>query len=237
MKSLINLILSFFILVSCVETNAKNDKNNVVIQTEETKQKFQNSTVSLKSKAPDYNREGVTLELSIPAGDSLRRLGVCWDHNLVDIIVRNGSDSVVNFYDDGNYYGHFNLTFEIETHDSTYHVKRTKDAWLKSYPYCLSINPGQSLVFHADLKDSSCTKYGKKRKVLRGNWKCWTGLPDKPYNYAKMRVMYSLPEKYHVVPDWSSWGVTKTDSLPPPKPVYAFSEDLVSDWVEIKVLD
>ncbi len=56
---------------------------------------------------------GVSIEISMPYGDSLRFLGVCWDKNPIDVIIRNQSDSVIYFYEDWNSWGYYNIKFQI----------------------------------------------------------------------------------------------------------------------------
>ena len=152
-------------------------------------EKAVNSTNELQNQG---DVEGVSIELSMPYGDSLRLFGICWQENPVEIIVRNQSDSVVNFYQSWNSWGFYNFSFQIETNDSIYHIKRTRNVWFKNFPSFHSINPNESLVFHFNLIDSTCFNPEDKITISRGLQR-WNGLPNKEYESAKIKVMYELP--------------------------------------------
>lgn len=181
----------------------------------------------------------VTIEASFQNGGSLRWIGLCRDND-VSVIIRNGSDSVINIFQNWNSWGYYNFHFEIETDDSLYIVKRTKNTWWKNFPSYHSINPGQSLVFNFNLKDSSCVEHDEKIERVKG-LTMWTGMPKKEYNHARLKVVYELPEseKYN---NWLKIGRGgrdfSKDSLNSEENlgIVMFTGRLVSPAVDIKIL-
>lgn len=157
-----------------------------------TKSEKKAPNVLIKSRLVE-STEDVSIELSMPHGDELRRLGICWEENHVDVIIRNQTDSAIYLYQNWNSWGYYNFSFQIETADSIYTIKRTQSAWWKNFPSTHFINPQQSLVFHFNLIDSTCPK-SSGDIIISKNEKLWVGLPKTRYASAKMRVIYELPE-------------------------------------------
>lgn len=184
---------------------------------------------------------GVSIEISMPYGDSLRSLGVCWDKNPIDVIIRNQSDSVIYFYEDWNSWGYYNIKFQIETGDSIYNVTKTKNSWWKNFPSYHSINPNESLVFHYNLIDSACLEHNTKFERLKGA-KQWKGLPQKDYDHAKIRVIYELPTEYKYLVNrrylnMHSYLENESDALIENyDTISVFSKKLISSPINIKVI-
>lgn len=129
------------------------------------------------------------MEISMPNGDSLRSLGLCWSSNPIDVIIRNSTDSTIHFYENWNSYGYYNFSFEIETDDSLYLITKTHRLWWRNFPSSISIPPNQSMVFHFNLTDSTCVNRSQQKYT-------WKGLPNKEYEFAILRVKYHLPLKH-----------------------------------------
>jgi hypothetical protein len=134
----------------------------------------------------------VAIELSIPHGESGRTLFIGAGHNPIGVIFHNNTDSAARMYEDWNSWGYYNISFEIETPDSIYHVRKKQRVWWKNFPSYNVINPGESLVFNFSLDDSVAESPDRKRKILRGSYQGWTGLPHKSYDSAKIRALYEL---------------------------------------------
>lgn len=174
----------------------------------------------------------VTIELSIPNGDSLRTFGLCWDKNPVDVIIRNQTDSVICFYEDWNSWGYFNIKFQIETADSTYMIMRIKrGGWWKNFPSIHKINPNQSLVFHYELIDSSCAERFGIDELSKRSMQ-WTGLPRKGYKSSKIRAIYELPKEYELLDNtvFMSAG-SKNEST------FMFSQKLISEPLSVRIIE
>ncbi len=186
--------------------------------------------------------DGVSIELSMPYGDSLRWLGICWDKNPVDVIIRNHSDSMIYFYEDWNSWGYYNFKFKIETKDSIYLITRTNHSWWRNFPSIHTINPNQSLVFHFDLTDSACFEHNAAIEKVRG-LKQWTGLPQKKYESAKISVIYELPDEYKYLVNsgfrnLKSFLNNESDSLVKKNDTtFIFSQILISEPVKIEIIE
>lgn len=191
-------------------------------------------TNSTKATNQEIN-DGVSIELSMPYGDSLKWLGICWDKNPVDVIIRNHSDSMIYFYEDWNSWGFYNFKFQIVTNDSIYLISRTNNVWWKNFPTIHSINPDQSLVFHFDLTDSSCFEHNAAVERING-LKQWSGLPQKEYESAKISVIYELPDEYKFLIN-NGFRKLSPDSVKKDNDTtFIFSQKLVSEPVNIKII-
>lgn len=206
------LVLSIFLLLPYSNPEKKSDP-----------------TTKQEKEQVDTNNE-VSIELSMPHGDSLKLFGPCWSENEVDVIIRNGSDSTIHFYENWNSWGYFNFHFELETADSLYHIKREDRLWWRNFPSFHSINPDESLVFHFNVLDSACFDQNARGENIR-SLKNWTGFPQTNYERAKLRVVYELPEESHILPrrEYSRDSVKLN-------PIYMFSEKLVSKDLNITVI-
>lgn len=178
----------------------------------------------------EISNNDVSIELSLPHGDSLRYFGPCWNKNPVDVIIRNNTDSVIHFYESWNSWGHYNFYFKIETADSTYLIKRTRNVWWRNFPSYHSVNPEQSLVFHFELLDSSCFYHDPKTERIRGTQQ-WTGFPQKNNEIAKIQVIYELPEEDEILINngFISRDPGHADTT------YIFSKKLISRPVDIQI--
>lgn len=200
-----------------------------------------NETAQGESSAMNF-ATGVSIELSMPYGDSLRWLGLCWDQNPVDIIIRNQTDSTVYFYEDWNSWGFYNFKFQIETEDSVYLVTRTNHGWWKNFPSIHHLNPKQSLVFHYNLIDSACTEHNASIERIKG-LEQWTGLPQREYDYARIQVVYELPEEYkylinHGFRNLNAMLGNGSDSpIMPNDTTFMFSHKLISEPIDIKIIN
>lgn len=152
---------------------------------------FYSNGQSSNKKTTEQN---VSIELSIPHGDGLRRLNNCVDiDNEVFIILTNNTDSTVSVYENWNSYGYYNFSFEIKLKDSIYVVTRPQKLWYRNFPSHHSILPNETIVFQFDLIDTSCARMRCYRGIQQEDG--WVGLPDHR-DTAQIRVIYSLPNEY-----------------------------------------
>lgn len=184
-----------------------------------------------KAETSSDSKEGVSIELSLPHGHSLKYFGLCWDKNPVDVIIRNNTNSMIHFYENWNSWGYYNLHFKIETHDSLYTISRTRKVWFRNFPSYHSINPDESLVFHYNLRDSSCVDYDINNEKIKG-YDHWTGFPEKEYDFAKIQVIYEIPEEPAILLNHRFRLRDSTES----DTTFIFSKKLISKPVNIQIL-
>ena len=177
------IFFSALVLVACKQ------KNNTVIHVQKSKP----NTSSL------INNGKVSLELSIPSYGSGKIIFLNCEDNEVFVIIRNNTDSSVNFYETNNSWGYQNYTFIIKSQDSTFIMKREGTGIWKNVPFCNTVSPHESLVLKFNLKKTNCffsqTKNGLKRTVRR-NTDGWNGMPGKSIKQATIQVLYTLPKEY-----------------------------------------
>ena len=184
MKQIIYHIISFsaLILVACNQANK-------AVPTQKSKVKA----------TPPINNRKVSLELSIPSYSSGKKLFLNCDDNEVFVIIRNNTDSSVDFYETNNSWGYQNYTFIIKSRDSTFIMTREGTGIWKNVPLFNTVNPHESLVLKFNLKNTSCffsqTKKGLKRTVRRGT-DGWNGMPGKSIEQATIQAIYTLPKEY-----------------------------------------
>ena len=135
--------------------------------------------------------ESVEIELSVPHSEGKKSIYLGCDSKPISVIFHNNTDSIVRMYEDWNSWGYYNISFEITTNDSIYILQKGPGGWWKNFPSYNAINPGESLVFNFVLEDSFCFPH---RKVIRGSYRGWNGLPHKNYDSAKIRVLYELKD-------------------------------------------
>jgi hypothetical protein len=184
-----------------------------------------------KSDLPTNSVDGVSIELSLPHGDSLKYFGLCQYENPVDVIIRNNSNEMKFFYENWNSWGYYNFHFEIETEDSVYQIRKTRHVWWRNFPSYHSVNPNESLVFHFNLIDSSCFEHDSKIERIRG-LKQWIGFPNKEYQHAKIKVIYELQKEYATLLNqgFRFRNLVENDTT------IIFSKKLVSKPVNIQIL-
>lgn len=187
----------------------------------------------------------VTIELSIPHGDQLKKLNDCSSfNNEVFIIIHNNTDSIVRFYENWNSYGYYNFTFEIKTEDTTYTISRPHKLWYRNFPSHHSVLPYESIVFPFDLIDTTCASSRLDHGIFEDGW---IGFPN-IIDTALIRVIYSLPSEYasYPYPDWiarkndylgyldNTNDLYETEPYSPSKDhnikIYIFSLTIASEW-------
>lgn len=141
-------------------------------------------------KKSDKNK--VQIYLQIDSG----QFDLSTDSNLVHLVIHNGSDSAISFYETWNSWGYYNFSFEIETEDSTYFIARTDRLWWRNFPSTQKLLPNQTLNLSFNLIDS----------LAAGNrtYLAWKRFPQCSYHKAKIRVHYNLPEMYWMFPAFAT---------------------------------
>ncbi len=191
------------------------------------------------------DKNKVQIHLQIDSGE----LDFSTDSNLVHLLIYNGSDSAISFYESTNSWGYFNFSFEIATEDSTYFITRTDRLWWRNFPSSQEILPKQTLKLTFNLIDS----------LAAGNrtFLAWKNLPQRSYRNAKIRVHYHLPEMYWSVPDYAARNyrdIYDRDTTSETSYIVEFSDstkqkataeklnwmyhtDLVSDFIPVKIVN
>jgi|GEM_PF-4239695 len=100
------------------------------------------------------------------------------------VTIHNNSDSSIYFYENWNSYGYYNFTFELETEDSTYLLRRAKTLWYRNFPSYTCVAPFDSLQFDFILIDSLTA-------MDRGE-NGWVGFPTHPTEFGYIRAKYTL---------------------------------------------
>ena len=197
----------------------------------------------------------MSIELSIPHGDELRRLNNCIDlENNVFIILTNNTDSTIRLYENWNSYGYYNFSFEINLNDSIHVVTRPQKLWYRNFPTHHSILPNEKIVFQFDLIDTACAQTRFFRGIKEDGW---VGFPNQT-DTAQIRAIYSLPEEYS---SYSSRAIIKeeyleyieemdsvdleiyNDMISPKESenqenrIWIYSERIISDWKRIIIVD
>lgn len=153
---------------------------------------------AIKAPAP-LNDGKVSLELSIPASGLEKTFNLNCADNEVFVIIRNNTDSSVNFYETNNSYGYQNYTFIIKSKDSSFIITKAGTGIWKNVPFLNTVSPHESLILKFNLKNTICyyspVKKGLKRTVIR-NTDSWNGMPDRPIDHATIQVKYELPKEY-----------------------------------------
>ena len=134
------------------------------------------------------------LELSIRHVFDTSVLNLDCVDNDIDVILRNNSDSVIRVPFPDHDPGYYNITFEIKTADSIYHISKAPNHWLHSDLCDYRVMPGESFVIKCNLRPYACDEDTSdrkplKRKILRSGHD-WNGLPIKPYDSAMIRCIY-----------------------------------------------
>lgn len=191
------------------------------------------------------DKNQVQMYLQIDSG----KLDFSTDSNLVHLVIYNGSDSAISFYESTNSWGYSNFSFEIETEDSTYIITRTDRLWWRNFPSTQEILPNQTLKLTFNLIDS----------LAAGNrtFLAWKGLPQRAYRNAKIRVHYHLPEMDWSLPDFAARNYSEIydrDTTSETSYIVEFSDstkqkataekvnwiyhtDLVSDFIPVKIVN
>jgi len=193
-------------------------------------------------KKSDENK--VQIYLQIDSG----QFDLSTDSNVVHLVIHNGSDSAISFYENSNSWGYYNFSFEIETEDSTLFITRTDRIWWRNFPSTQKLLPNQTLNLSFNLIDSLAA--GNR------NYLAWKGFPQLSYRKAKIRVHYNLPEMYWSLPDVAARNyrdiyyddtTTETSDIvefsdstnqkrESQKLIWLYHTDLLSDFIPIKIV-
>ncbi|NOQ73818.1 MAG: hypothetical protein GQ574_17555 [Crocinitomix sp.] len=128
------------------------------------------------------------LELSIQQSkqDSIIRFDPCAADNIINVLLRNNSDSTIRLYKKDHCWGYRTFSFEIETADTIFEVSRSHRLWWRCVPDIMNLAPNDSVLLSFQLIDSTC-----ENSNLR--FKPWIGLPVGIQSIAWLRVIYNPP--------------------------------------------
>ncbi|MFT5820586.1 MAG: hypothetical protein ACI8ZM_001831 [Crocinitomix sp.] len=132
------------------------------------------------------NDQGVQLSIQQSNQGSIICFDPCAADNVIKVSIKNVSDSTVQFYKTNNCWGYATFSFEIETEDTIFNIKRAHRLWWRCVPEVLSIAPNDSVLLTFQLIDSTCMN-----STIR--FKKWSGLPVDVRSTAFLKVIYNPP--------------------------------------------
>lgn len=107
-----------------------------------------------------------------------------YENNSISVVVHNHSPCLYSLYETWNTWGYYTFSFLVETKETSYEIKHQQSLWFRNYASTLDILPGDSAVFHFQLRDSA---------FVDDLWEeGWVGLPLKLDGEATVRVKYAL---------------------------------------------
>lgn len=154
---------------------------------------FHNSPKQKISSETNFLKSDSVVEIKLSFDDNESNLFNINSTNLIHVTVYNNSDSTIFFYENWNSYGYYNFTFEIETRDSIYTLKRPQKLWYRNFPSFHSIPPLDSVIFDFMLLDTE-----KPKSTLNENG--WIGFPNEEFELATIKVKYELNKELSILP-------------------------------------
>ena len=90
---------------------------------------------------------GLSLAISVPIHDSQRTIQVGRQALPFHIVIENSSDNQINLWREWNFWGYFNLQFQLTNEEGhTWIVKKKEKEWEKNFPDFLSFKPQDKMV-------------------------------------------------------------------------------------------